>query len=208
VEGFPRFVAGAIEFLQSKSAGRRSNSSRLGRRWAACQLPSGLQHITLFVGRSSVLIRLGAFQCHGAVADRAQQLDCFRYATAGFTTSILDGYGLPCPSPTRPTPLASDPVLVHRPVSLLHASFRTPPRGDALALRYPSPPSGWDGTCTRKLSNMHGVQIKRAARRRPVSLSWKLVAHFSLPPPARPLPAWGWLLGHHFRLPYQALPAE
>src|SRR5271163_4255086 len=35
--------------------------------------------------------------------------------------------------------------------------LQTPPRGDALALRYPSPPSGWDGTCTRKLSNMHGV---------------------------------------------------
>jgi hypothetical protein len=40
------------------------------------------------------------------------------------------------------------PVLVHRPVALLHASFRPPPRGDALALRCPSPPSGWDGTFT------------------------------------------------------------
>lgn len=49
-------------------------------------------------------------------------------------------------------------------------------------------------------------KINRAARRRPVSSSWKLVAHFSLPPPARPLPAWGCLLGH--RLPYQARPAE
>jgi hypothetical protein len=36
-------------------------------------------------------------------------------------------------------------------------------RSDALALRYPSPPSGWDGTCTRQLSNMRGVQQKRAA---------------------------------------------
>ena len=27
--------------------------------------------------------------------------------------------------------------------------LQTPPRGDALALRYPSPPSGWDGTFTR-----------------------------------------------------------
>ena len=33
-------------------------------------------------------------------------------------------------------------------------------RGAALALRHPSPPSDWDGTCTRKLSNMHGVQKK------------------------------------------------
>jgi hypothetical protein len=32
------------------------------------------------------------------------KLDCFRYATAGFTTSVLDGYGLSCPLPTRPTP--------------------------------------------------------------------------------------------------------
>src|SRR5437588_2417406 len=38
--------------------------------------------------------------------------------------------------------------------------LQTPPRGDALAVRYPSPPSGWDGTCTRKLSNMHGVRKK------------------------------------------------
>ncbi|MDQ1404809.1 MAG: hypothetical protein QOG55_438, partial [Acidobacteriaceae bacterium] len=36
--------------------------------------------------------------------------------------------------------------------------LQTPPRGDALALRYPSPPSGWDGTFTRKLPNMRGVQ--------------------------------------------------
>ena len=27
--------------------------------------------------------------------------------------------------------------------------LQTPPRGDALALRYPSPPSGWDGTFAR-----------------------------------------------------------
>jgi len=32
------------------------------------------------------------------------KLDCFRYATAGFTTCILDGYGLRCHLPTRPTP--------------------------------------------------------------------------------------------------------
>ena len=38
--------------------------------------------------------------------------------------------------------------------------LQTPPHGDALALRYPSPPSGWDGTFTRKLPNMRGVQQK------------------------------------------------
>ncbi|MGC1902895.1 MAG: hypothetical protein WA715_03655, partial [Candidatus Acidiferrum sp.] len=38
--------------------------------------------------------------------------------------------------------------------------LHTPPRGDALALRYPSPPSGWDGTFTRQLPNMRGVQAK------------------------------------------------
>ena len=31
------------------------------------------------------------------------KLDRFRYATAGFTTSVLDGYGLRCQLPTRPT---------------------------------------------------------------------------------------------------------
>jgi hypothetical protein len=35
--------------------------------------------------------------------------------------------------------------------------LRTPPRGDALALRYPSPPSGWVGTFTPELPNMPGV---------------------------------------------------
>src|SRR5580658_11088726 len=38
--------------------------------------------------------------------------------------------------------------------------LKTPPHGDALALRYPSPPSGWDGTFTRWLPNMRGVQMK------------------------------------------------
>ena len=32
------------------------------------------------------------------------KFDCFRYATAEFTTSVLDGYGLRCQLPTRPTP--------------------------------------------------------------------------------------------------------
>jgi hypothetical protein len=41
--------------------------------------------------------------------------------------------------------------------------LQTPPRDDALAVRYPSPPSGWERTCTSKLSSMRGVQ-KRAGR--------------------------------------------
>jgi hypothetical protein len=42
--------------------------------------------------------------------------------------------------------------------------LRTPPRGDALALRYPSPPSGWVGTFTPELSNMPGIQRKSRPR--------------------------------------------
>src|ERR1700674_1318259 len=65
-----------------------------------------------------------------------------RFATAEFTTSALDGYGLRCHLPTRPAPYASDPVLVHRLVRLLHASFR--PRLATTPLRFAitSPPSG------------------------------------------------------------------
>ncbi len=36
--------------------------------------------------------------------------------------------------------------------------LQTPPRGDALALRYPSPPSGWGKTSTSKLSHMLGTR--------------------------------------------------
>src|SRR5438270_11952067 len=56
--------------------------------------------------------------------------------------SALDGYGLRCQLPTRPAPYASDPVLVHRLVRLLHASFR--PRLTTTPLRFAitSPPSG------------------------------------------------------------------
>jgi hypothetical protein len=63
-------------------------------------------------------------------------------ATAGFTTSALDGYGLRGHVPARPAPYASYPVLVHRLASLLHASFR--PRIATKSLRFAitSPPSG------------------------------------------------------------------
>src|SRR5215472_4878561 len=48
----------------------------------------------------------------------------FQRATAEFTTSVLDGYGLRGQLPARPALYASDPVLVHRLAPLLHASFR------------------------------------------------------------------------------------
>ena len=47
-----------------------------------------------------------------------------RRATAGFTTSAFDGYGLRGQLPARPAPYASDPVFVHRLALLLRASFR------------------------------------------------------------------------------------
>ena len=58
-----------------------------------------------------------------------------RQLCAGFTDTRLDGYGLRCSLPTRPRVLSSYTILVHRHTPLLHASFRTPPRDDALALR-------------------------------------------------------------------------
>jgi hypothetical protein len=63
-------------------------------------------------------------------------------ATAEFTTSALDGYGLRCHWPARPPPYALYPVLVHRLAPLLHASFR--PRLAMTPLRFAitSPPSG------------------------------------------------------------------
>ena len=69
-----------------------------------------------------------------------------RRATAGFTTSALDGYGLRDPWPARPPPYASYPVLVHRLASLLHASFRPRLAASVISpLRFPnpSPPPGW-----------------------------------------------------------------
>ena len=60
------------------------------------------------------------------------KLDRLPHATAGFTTSALDGYGLRGHLPARPAPYASDPVLVHRLVRLLHASFRPSVAGTPL----------------------------------------------------------------------------
>ena len=70
------------------------------------------------------------------------KFDRLPHATAGSTTGAFDGYGLRCYEPTRPAPYASHPILVHRPVRLLHASFR--PRLATTPLRFAitSPPSG------------------------------------------------------------------
>jgi hypothetical protein len=58
--------------------------------------------------------------------DRSPEVSstAFRTQPPEFTTSALDGYGLRCPLPARPPPYASNPVLVHRLVRFLHASFR------------------------------------------------------------------------------------
>jgi hypothetical protein len=52
------------------------------------------------------------------------KLDHPRYATPGFTTSVLDGYGFRGQLLAHPTPWASIPILVRQPVSLLDASCR------------------------------------------------------------------------------------
>src|SRR5579863_5063527 len=76
-------------------------------------------------------------------------------ATAEFTTSALDGYGLRSPLPARPAPYASYPVLVHRLASLLHAAFR--PRLATTPWRFAitSPPSGCEG-------DLHPKAVKHA----------------------------------------------
>ncbi len=93
------------------------------------------------VARSNTLRR---FQSRFRDAQQISRgkFDRLPHATAEFTTSVLDRYGLCCQWPAPPTPYASDPVLVHRLVRLLHASFR--PRLATTPLRFAmtSPPSG------------------------------------------------------------------
>jgi hypothetical protein len=86
------------------------------------------------------------------------KFDRLPHATAESTTSALDGYGLRVHLPARPAPYASDPVLIHRLVRLLHASFR--PRLTASPLRFAiiSPHQVLKRTFTSKLSNMLGTQ--------------------------------------------------
>ena len=67
----------------------------------------------------------------------------FRTQPPNLQTVLLMGYGLRGHLPARPAPYASDPVLVHRLVRLLHASFRPSVAGTPLRFANPSPPSGW-----------------------------------------------------------------
>src|SRR4029453_4653814 len=78
--------------------------------------------------------------------------DRLPHTTTESTLGDLDGYGLRGLRATRPPPRASCPVFFYRLVRLLHASFRPHLTVDALALCYPSPPSGWGKTFTSKLS--------------------------------------------------------
>ena len=90
------------------------------------------------------------------------KIDHLRRATAGSTTSALDGYGLRCHWPARPAPYALYPVLVHRLASLLHASFR--PRLATTPLRFAitSPPSG----CEEDL-HLQAVNHARRTKEKP-----------------------------------------
>ncbi len=95
-------------------------------------------------------------------------------ATAEFTTSALDGYGLRGHWPARPAPYASYPVLVHRLASLLHAAFR--PRLAAMPWRFAitSPPSGCEG-------DLHPKAAKHArhTKKRPPFLTGAKLPWFS-----------------------------
>src|ERR1041384_6876564 len=89
-----------------------------------------------------------------------------RRTTAGFTPSVFDGYALRCHLPARPTPYASSGSCSSAPVSSLRflQTFR---RRNALALCYPSPPSGWDGDfhpASRQTCSASGRREPRGSR--------------------------------------------
>jgi len=83
--------------------------------------------------------------------------DRLQRATAEFTTSALDGYGLRDHLPARPAPYASYPVFVHRLASLLHASFRPHLTMTPLRFAITSPPSGCEG-------DLHPQAVNHARR--------------------------------------------
>ncbi len=79
--------------------------------------------------------------------------------------------------PARPAPYASYPVLVHRLVRLLHASFRPSVAGTPLRFAMTSPPSG----CERDF-HPQAVEHARHTEKRapdiasPLVASWKITA--------------------------------
>src|ERR1039457_2590378 len=89
------------------------------------------------------------FRTKSGIPDQRQisrgKLSNLPHATAEFTTGAFDGYGLRGHLPARPTPYASDPVLVHRLARLLHASFRRSLAVTPLRFAITSPPSGCEG---------------------------------------------------------------
>jgi hypothetical protein len=100
------------------------------------------------------------------------KLDRLQYASAGFTTRVLDGYGLRYHLLARhPRPqiqfLYIDPVLVHRLVSLLHASFR--PHLAMMPLRFAitSPPS----VCEENF-HLQAVKHARRSNKKPIRCGW------------------------------------
>jgi hypothetical protein len=95
-------------------------------------------------------------------------------ATAGFTYTRLDGYGLCCSLPTRPRVQASYQVLVRRHTSLLHASFRPHLAMTPLRFANPSPPSGW-------MRDLHLQTVEHARHTKAaIEPPWKTlrVSHF------------------------------
>ena len=89
--------------------------------------------------------------------------------TAEFTTSVFDGYGLRCHWPARPTPYASDPVLVHRLAGLLHTSFRPHLAVTPLRFAVTSSPSGCKG-------DFHPRAVEHARhtqKKLPASRTWR-----------------------------------
>ena len=97
--------------------------------------------------------------------------DRLQSATAEFTTSALDGYGLRCQLPARPAPYASYPVLVHRLASLLHASFRPHLTMTPLRFAITSPPSGCEGDLHPQAVNHARRTKSEAGACAPASLS-------------------------------------
>ena len=89
------------------------------------------------------------------------KFDRLPLATAGFTTSALDGYDLRCHWPARPAPYASDPVHVHRFLRLLHASSGPHLPMTSFRFAIASPPSGSEGDFHLELLNMLGTPKRK-----------------------------------------------